>query len=518
MIEQIPQEEDMSATPKTPLKGAVVYTDGSCKGGNPGYIGWGAHGYIYKLNPIKTHTVENHTLTTRGYLKPAQFIKATEQAQTPIQAGHEVEPVQYFDFLGSSLSISTNNVAELQAAIFTLERLSEHVEDIKYITLKTDSLYVVKGINEYCVTWSKYNWKAQDGTNVKNHEWWLRLHTLVSSLKSRGVDIFFEWVRGHDDIMGNVQADILAGIAATYSTDAVLYSRYDFQDHRGYWKTEIDRHPFLNFKRIYFNSVVSHNIIGNYFQADSGAADNLLGKRIPETGLAIVKLKEPDQLVEAVKTRQYEIANDLNAIIMMKLDRVFSKEVYPYLSTHGKYALLPGRGKNMNLDFHDREAITVEVSPTGLSMRAVESFNLLEDLLCRFSDYRQSGFDRLDNNIHLNSHDITGVFYDREERLHKKEMIVKHTLKPEYVVGFRDMDVEIEEPHDNITVKLKVPLILGTDLLPRNNLKKLEDLNPHIYLITWRETKGSIRYATIVECDTGIGIWSNFFADKIFFR
>jgi hypothetical protein len=52
---------------------------------------------------------------------------------------------------------------------------------------------------------------------------------------------------------------------------------------------------------------------------------------------------------------------------------------------------------------------------------------------------------------------------------------------------------------------------------PRNNLKKIEGLNPRVYLITWRESQQSIRYATVIVTDVGYGIWSNFFADRIFF-
>lgn len=109
------------------------------------------------------------------------------------------------------------------------------------------------------------------------------------------------------------------------------------------------------------------------------------------------------------------------------------------------------------------------------------------------------------------------MFYDREEKVVKKDVVVKSVLKPEFVVGFRDMSIDIEESYEGSACKLKIPLILGTDLLPRNNLKKLEELNPRVYLITWRESKNSLRYATVIECDSGIGIWSNFFADKVFF-
>lgn len=499
-------------------KGAVVYTDGSCKNGNPGHIGWGAHGYIYKFNPSKSFDVDNHSHTARGYYTTRSLAKnVVNKEASPLSQLVEVEPLEYVDFMGSSLKIATNNSAELQATSHTIERLLQHCPDLKFINIITDSEYVVKGLNQYCRTWERYNWKTQDGGPVKNSEWWIPLYEKVKQMRESGIEFNVEWIRGHDDNMGNVQADILAGIAAVYSAYSVLKVQYDFHEQRGYWKSEIERHPFLNFKRIYFNSVVSHNIAGNYFQADSGAADNLLGKRIPETGLAIVKLREPDPVIEAVKTRQFELANEINAIIMMKLDRVFSKEVYPYLSEHGKFALMPGRGKNMNLDFHDREPVTIEVSPTGLSMRAIEAFNLLEELLGRFMDYMGSGFDRPDNNIQLKAHDITSVFYDREEKVVKKDVVVKSVLKPEFVVGFRDMSIDIEESYEGSACTLKIPLILGTDLLPRNNLKKLEELNPRVYLITWRESKNSVRYATVIECDSGIGIWSNFFADKVFF-
>ena len=202
---------------------------------------------------------------------------------------------------------------------------------------------------------------------------------------------------------------------------------------------------------------------------------------------------------------------------MMKLDRVYSKEVYPYIQEHGKYCLLGGKG-NLNINFFDKKPVTVEVNPTGLSMRAIESFNLLEELLDRFLDYRDNGFNQTDNNIQMNAHDVTSVFYHKEEKLVKDEIKIKYTLKPEYVVGFRDMSIDVEEPFEGSACQIKVPLILGTDLLPRNNLKKLEEQKPTVYLVTWRETRNSIRYATVIECESGIGIWSNFFAEKIFFK
>lgn len=496
------------------LTGAVVYTDGSCKYTNPGFIGWAGHGYIFKLTPdVKPVVIEGHTITNEGYVPL--------HAKHPSTTAKAVEVVSYLDFLGSNLRQGTNNEAELQAFVYSLERLA--MMDLNIINFYTDSQYVRNGITDWCKNWERYDWKKQDGTAIINHEWWIRGYDLYKKLIAKGVAVTVHWVKGHNDIFGNTHADILAGIGTNYSMDRVSRSEFKISEAKGYWKTEIERHPFLNFKRIYFNSVEQYNTKGHYFQADTGGADLLIGKRIPETGLSVIKLKDFDVAIEEVKKRQYEIAMETNAIIMMKLDRVFSKEVYPYITEHGKYALLSSKANhygvrgNLNINFFDKQAVTVEVNPTGLSMRALESFNLLEELLDRFLQYRENGFNLVDNNIQMNAHDITSTFYKTQEKTIKGEVQVQYTLNPEFIVGFRDMSVEIEEQYNGSQIKLKVPLILGTDLLPRNSLKKLEDHKPTIYLLTWRESENSIRYATIVDSQTGIGIWSNFFADKIFF-
>lgn len=501
---------DKSTT--SPHKGAIIYTDGSCRGPNPGagYTGWGAHGYLYDLvEPNKPTLIDNHVLTNKGYCRVGH-----------LDGAKHVEPTSYIDFLGSSLIIGTNNIAELQAACHSLERMTD--QNLNYINIYTDSEYVRKGLIDWCKGWERHNWRKPDGSYVPNHEWWIRLYTVYQEMRNAGTEISVDWVKGHNEVFGNTHADILAGMGTNYSIAKELINQFKFTPAKGYWKTDIERNPMLNLKRLYFNSVDRYNVPGHYFQADSGGADVAIGNRLPETGLSIVRLNTPDIAVEAVKQRQYEIAKETNAIIMMKLDRVYSKEIYPYLSEHGKYSLLGGgfnhKGNgNLNVNFFDKKPVTVEQNPTGLSMRAIESFNLLEDLLDKFLHYRAVGYDHTANNIQLNGHDITEVFYSKEERISKKDPVTKYALKPEYVVGYRDMTLSIVERYEGAECDMKVPIVLGMDILPRNNLKKLEELNPSVYLITWRESRNSLRYATIIECDDGIGIWSNFFADKIYF-
>lgn len=505
-MQEIEQNEAQEVQEETPTKatGIVIWTDGSARP-NPGFIGWGVHGYLYEQTEKKPTVVSNHYVTDKGYIsihnKKHQAVKY-------------VLPIKYFDFVGSSLTIGSNNQAEIQAFCHALERLEEF--NASEILIYTDSELTKNGVNNWCANWEKAGWKKADGNTVANHEWWLRLYSKIKEMRAKGVKIHVEWVRAHNGDHGNTIADALSVIGMNYSTDHKACGSYSITDARVYQTPEIEKHPFINFKRIYFNSVAQFNMPGHYFQADPGGSDFIIGKRIPETGFSVVRLTEADHVIETVKSKQYEVANDINAIIMIKLDNVFNKNIYPLLSEHGRQSML-GNQRNLNLEYVDRTPITVEINPTGLSLRAIEGFNLLEDLLNRFQEYKETGFTQADNNISLHSHDITDVFFDKEEKTVKKETVVKLVLKPKFNVGFRDLVVEVEEPFEDKMKTIKVPLILGSDILPRNNLKKLEDHNPIVHLITWRDSLNSLRYATVIECDTGIGIWSNFFADKIFF-
>lgn len=484
-------------------RGVVLYTDGSARPTNPGFTGWGVHGYLYEVKELpKPFIIEDNIITNKGYLLQRRMGDAVA-----------VEPLNYFDFLGSSSIRGSNDLAEMKAFYYSLK----HVFDLntKFIHVITDSKYVQNGSLNWCKNWAKNGWRKQDGNPIENRDYWENIYTLILAIEERGSQLTVDWVKGHKDDLGNTIADILAATAANYSIHGHVVTDYNVSDVKGYWKHEIERHPFISCKRIFFNSVPQFNVPGHYFQTDPGS-DLVIGKRIPEAGFSVIKLKDHDPVIEAVKAKQYEVANNLNAIIMMKLDRVYSREVYPYLNTHGKYCLQNSRN-NLNVLFVDKKPVTIEMNPTGLSMRALESFNLLEELLSQFIESKNPEFRPSVTNTPIVSHDLTGVFFDKEEKLVKKETIVKHTLKPEFIVGFKDLVVDVNEEYNGNQVKVKIPLILGTDLLARNGLKKLEDQNPKVFLITWRESLNSLRYATVIECDSGIGIWSNFFADKIFF-
>lgn len=501
----------VSAEPSaTKVVGAVFYSDGSSRPTSAGFMGWGIHGYTYEEVAIgeKPMALDCY-YTDQGYLT-----KDLLNTKFDGQVGKHVKPIQIFEKMGTDLNQGTNNIAEINGVINSL--LFAKKNGIRRITIRLDSQYTRNGLLQWCRGWERNNWVTSQGAPVLNKVLWQTLHNLYKTMREDGFKIQVHWVQGHDDALGNIQADALAGTAANMSLQGIFREDESFYTPKDFWKSEVERHPFLNFRRVYFNSQPEYNTPGCYLQADPGALDQYLGKRLSETGLSSIRLYEPDPVIEKIKERQYATSQGINTIIKMEMDRVYDRHIYPYLKEFGGHALTPDKA-TLNLKWFDRKPVTVEVGATGLSMQAMEYLNLIENMLNKFLERKKDDFPIDNTGNPVNVHDITHIFYDKKDVLVKKETILKYELKSEYVVGFTDMAVHIHESLEGVSQKLKIPLILGIDLLPRNNLKKLEPFSPKVYLITWREGQKSLRYATVIDCDKGVGIWSNFFADRVFF-
>lgn len=104
---------------------------------------------------------------------------------------------------------TTNNRMELMGAIKGLRYLRRQTG--QRIRVTSDSQYVIKGISEYVHAWVKRGWKRRvDGllVPVKNQDLWEEFFEL--SYRS-GLQMEFEWVRGHNGHEYNERCDELAG-------------------------------------------------------------------------------------------------------------------------------------------------------------------------------------------------------------------------------------------------------------------------------------------------------------------
>ena len=134
-----------------------MYTDGACRG-NPGPGGWGV---------LLSYQDTEKTLN-----------------------GFDPE--------------TTNNRMELTAVIEGLRALKRSCE----VELKTDSKYVLQGINQWIDNWKSNGWKTAAKKQVKNIDLWQRLEQEKGRHR-----ISWYWVKGHSGIRGNEMADRLANQA-----------------------------------------------------------------------------------------------------------------------------------------------------------------------------------------------------------------------------------------------------------------------------------------------------------------
>ncbi|HEV2652310.1 MAG TPA: ribonuclease HI [Rhizomicrobium sp.] len=131
-----------------------LFTDGACSG-NPGPGGWGA------------------------------ILRA---------GGRERE-------LSGGESATTNNRMELMAVIKGLAALTQPA----FVTVHTDSRYVLDGATQWLRRWKANGWKTADKSPVKNDDLWRLLEVEMARHDMRWI-----WVRGHDGHAENERADALA--------------------------------------------------------------------------------------------------------------------------------------------------------------------------------------------------------------------------------------------------------------------------------------------------------------------
>lgn len=135
----------------------TIFTDGACKG-NPGRGGWGA------------------ILHSNGKQK----------------------------CISGRSPYTTNNQMELTAVVSAIKSLKCPC----YVTVITDSRYVVDGANKYIKGWLSRNWMTKEGKPVKNQSLWKEL--LEASTPHL---IQYQWVKGHNGHTENERADKLANAA-----------------------------------------------------------------------------------------------------------------------------------------------------------------------------------------------------------------------------------------------------------------------------------------------------------------
>lgn len=501
IVEESKSDEELDSA-KIPeieaVKGIVLYTDGGCRP-NPGPGGWGIHGYLYlETAPKKGSGNSEHMLTADGYVNKIQHA-LMGNTQKP----KEVTPVHYIDGFGSFLEPVTNNIAEVVAAVEAIIHAREF--NAQRVLIWTDSEYLRKGLESWVDSWQKNGWVKRDQSPIANVEYWKRLVEERDRLRQRGVEVEIRWIKAHDDFVGNEKADQLASMGVMTSQRGEARHSMDISPAEGYWRYDPERHPFLNHRRLYMNTLSASNKPGEYYIGEHGKDDDLPGKRISDGAFALVRLGTPDPVVEAVRQYQCSIAREVDSILLVRLDNVFRPDTHKQIASYGPTALCQTTPYRLDLESMDKQPISKERNPPMLVMRVVEEIEKLNEKLELF----------LKQDASVCVTDLTAILYETTVKVDKKgTSTTLMKLKPEYNVGFARLEVEANYLSEkNEVASASVTLTLGIDMLDRNSLKRLEDMLPKVSLISWNEAPNVFRYATVVQAGNDVGIWAGVYSN-----
>lgn len=487
----------MSEEKKLEVKHAVIYCDG-------GFLldhkvgGWGVHGYTYIEEEPK-----------RGTGNP-KVIPTSTRYLFKDKGGTKVTVVNYFDMAGGAPLMSGNNEAELTAMVNAFQWLTDNPE-IEEARIYTDSELIIKGILKWMSGWAARNWIKSNGEPVKFRPVWERAKTLYDTLKNRLTVFTIEHVEGHSGEPGNERADGLASRGLIMGRKRVTQHYHKVSDPQGYWNIKSTAPRILQAPRWYFSTTdldyKDAEGTHTYFVGCHGTKDkedDLPGKPYADNFLGVVRVTEPNPVMESL--REAAIQKDKNrtgAIMIGYLDNIFNAKMYKELSEHETQFLI---FNDPRLDvFGPKDLpIAIELKPLGLGFRKADIWRSLNKILNQVRE--QDPYYRLT--------EITDSLYEAPD---PKKGLRKLKASITQVVKYLDFSAEFNLEKERAEPKLfdgTIRLILGEDILSRNQLAAIAEDVESVHIVTWRESDQVGRYATMVRLKTGdVGLWARFEAN-----
>ena len=518
---EVPAKKDKAkkdARPTASVRGMVIYADGGARPTNPGFAGSGLHGYIADTaGTIKGCGLGSIVASTMGYLAKTEtespegrdeawFLKRIENGQAIM-----VMPESYVDIIAVAGLSVTNNAAEMNGALLALEHFEQELakcepgRELRYLQIRSDSQYTCKGVDGWMDRWAKNNWVKPDGSSISNVPLWQKIREVYHRLKDAGIVIRVDWIRGHSGDTGNERTDKLAtlGVYKAMNDKDEAFRDVRITPADGYWKIDNERHPFLAHRYVYFNTLTGATVKGTYYLGNHGKDEELLGNRMSDGSFAVVRMDEPDTTIDGIRDLQAQYSKNSDSLFSVNLPNLFNPEVTYFMNTYGGLGIQPPSGYRLDLNFFGDTPLTRDYQPARISMRAVDA---LEELDKHLTDF-------LAGKDCVKSTDITSKLFEIAETKVKGVDTKVYKLRPEINVGLAFLEVDITHPLSDGPDAYKLKLTIGSDLLARNSLKRLEALKPEVHVITWAESEKAFRYATVIKAQGCVGIWAGYYSN-----
>ncbi|XP_022169524.1 ribonuclease H1-like [Myzus persicae] len=101
--------------------------------------------------------------------------------------------------------VQTNNNAEIYAAVIAIDMLLDYTNE-SCVEIVTDSIYLCNCVSKWIHKWKRNGWRNCRGKLVANKDMLEQLDNRINAMDS----VIFTYVRAHNNIYGNEQADKLA--------------------------------------------------------------------------------------------------------------------------------------------------------------------------------------------------------------------------------------------------------------------------------------------------------------------
>lgn len=473
----------------------VVYTDGGCWQ-DLRIGGWGLHGYFYIEEPAKTGTGCKKAMPTpTGYES-----KATGKP--------DITVTHYVDAFKSLPSDATNNIAELSAGLKALELALE--SGVANALILTDSKYFLKGLTEWLPGWKRSNWILSTGKPVVNKELWVAVDEAYSKIQEKKINLQMKWVKGHSGEFGNEIVDKLASLSMRAAINGRPVDECNLAQAKGYWKQSKTHSRLLNMPAWYFgvrDNITSTTEDGRtiYYQGELRDSEDFNGKMISDASFSVVYLREPDPVMEIIRAESLKLAKaSFYGLAVGYMPAILKPDNYELIETYGVKFLTYDMSKNRLQNFR-KEVLVEERRPVRRAYYAVDRLTHLEEIL---KDYLGN---RVQNYYCYT--DITDLLY--ETVAGKKTSSVK--LRSHIVQSTKYLDIEVGH-----TVsaggegKAKIRMVLTQDIPDRNTLSAIAEEGIKVVVVTWADSESVIRFATIVQTNNDVGIWSGVYSNLAF--
>lgn len=482
----------------TPRIAAVFYTDGSANP-NPGYGGWGIHGYLVDLDKPVTlpKTQKKNIITNYGYVNSVDL----DEDKKPFKK------IATLSAYGTAVPEITNNVA---MELLGLQKAFEYAMDKDYVslTIHSDGDAAIKSIGPWYEKWEKNNWKKADGTDVKMQDEIKSTYKLKAELMDK-TKLSINWIKGHAGHYGNEQADGLAKKGSTLRKFGKQYECFHLQEVGE--KKEMKYNDFFTKNRWYFlggaeTEVPKLNDWYLYFIGvlGKGKDDKDFGVHQADGFSGLVLTKEPEPIIEKVQAVYNQLCkHDYQYVVCGKLDTVLTPAQYHEIMD-GNIELICEDPAEKTLSLPDGKVVAMEFNPAHLSFLHMSHYQVLVDVM---KSHLNS-----DGHYRLTYTDITDELVEKIVTEKKKSSTTEYKLRKS-VNTDNYIKLPVKWSPDGKTERTQqIKLTTKVDLPDKVHLAKLIKNygdKIKIMMVTRRASDLSFHYYCIIETDEAIGLWTN---------